>query len=253
MGTWGNGILQDDTVLDVIEEFKKYLKESSDVVIATTKTIEKNKDILDDEDSALLFWIALAKCQWEYGKLDPLVFESLVKVFESEKWVGIWDGVTKKDFEKRKQIISELIEKLKSENCKIKKIPKSIKRKPIFKAGDCLSFKVDDEYFGAALVIQSDESNEEIGANLICALDYWEKEEIEIEKFKNARIQYLNFGSFKNEKHMFWYGCMGFAPFKSRIKIIGNIEVNKYEYEKSQRYAVWGTLMKYIEIEKKKV
>jgi hypothetical protein len=70
--------MQDDTVLDVIEEFKNYLKETQSVEKSTAMPLSNNQEILEDEDEGPLFWLALAKCQWEYGVLEKGVLEQVI-------------------------------------------------------------------------------------------------------------------------------------------------------------------------------
>ncbi len=51
MGSWGIGILQDDTVLDIIDEFKDYLKETQNITDSTIKLIENNIEIIPHRSS----------------------------------------------------------------------------------------------------------------------------------------------------------------------------------------------------------
>lgn len=250
MGSWGTGIMQDDTVLDIIEEFKNYLKDYQNVTVATQKLIENNSEIIEDSDEGPLVWIALAKCQWEYGKLDVEIYNRVVQDFKKEIGMDLWKEESVKEYEKRKKVISEFISKIGQPNPKIKKMPRKVVRKPVFEAGDCLSLKLNDEYFGAALVVRYDDSSEEYGKNLIIALDYWERQEPVLKDFSEIRFLTLNFGNWNGETLDSWLSPLGFREYKSRVIKIGNIDISRYKDLSSRYYYRWDSFLHQIEREK---
>lgn len=249
MGSWGAGILQDDTVLDVIEEFKRFLKVTQSIKESTIKIIESNKELIEDADDGPLFWIALAKCQWDYGTLDNEVLNHVKDDFLHENGLDLWKEEGEKLYLKRKKTISSFIEKLETPNPKVKKLPKLTIRKPLFEVGDCLSLKVNDEYYGAALVVRSDHSNLEYGCNLIAALRYWSKTPPYLNNFRDMDFLSLTLEKWKGELHMAWYFPIGFGEYTNRIANIGNIDVSRLNDINSTSLADWSSLFKRIELQ----
>lgn len=250
MGAWGAGIMQDDTVLDIIDEFKDLLKENQNIKEATATLIINNNYLIEDEDQGPLFWIALAKCQWEYGELESEVYNHVVKDFNQESGLSLWKEGSGKEYLKRKRVISDFILKISKPNVKTKKLPKKVIRKPIFQAGDCLSLKVNDEYYGAALVVRYDDSNEEYGKNLIIALDYWEKREPVIEDFSRTEFLALTIGNWNGRILDAWCSSFGFKGLKNKIVNVGNIDVSRFKELDTTYYFRWDSFLRQIEMQK---
>lgn len=76
MGTWGTGLYENDTALDVKDEFEEYYQRGMAVQEITDRLMQEYADILEDTDEAPLFWLSLADTQYHFGVLLPLVRES---------------------------------------------------------------------------------------------------------------------------------------------------------------------------------
>lgn len=250
MGSWGTGILQDDTVLDIIDEFKEYLKETQNITDSTVKLIENNIEIINDEDEGPLFWIALVKCQWDYGQLDQQYLNIVIENFNKEIGLDIWKEESESDYLKRKKVIFDFIQKISQPNLKIKKIPKLIIRKPLFVDGDCLALQVNEEYFGAALVIHTDDSSKEYGRNLIVVIDYWDIRPPTLEVFNKPKFLHLTYGNWNGALHKSWHSGSGFKNFKNKVIKIGNIDVSNYKDIEDHSYSSWDFLFRLIEKQK---
>ncbi len=243
MGAWGTGILQDDTVLDIIEEFKDYLKQTQDIKKTKSLIIENNQEIIEDEDDGPLLWIALAKCLWDYGSLDEEVYKKVVSDFKSEKGLDRWKEESDNDYIKRKKIISEFIEIISIPNPKVKKLPKLVIRKPVFETGDCLSLKVDEKHYGAAIVAKTDNTNIEYGSNLIIVLDYWDINEPKLGDFLILKPLKLTFAKWDGRVHKAWCCKSGFKEYKNRYNKIGNVDVSRFVEEDSKSYSSWSGIL----------
>ena len=75
MGTWGPNLYQNDTSLDVKDEFEKLYNEGKNVQEITDILTEEYKSLFGDIKEEPLFWLALADTQWEFGVLLPVVKE----------------------------------------------------------------------------------------------------------------------------------------------------------------------------------
>ena len=78
MGCWGYKLYDNDTALDVKEDFVKFLKQGMDCLSATKQLIKSNVGILLDEEECSIFWFALADTQWKYGILLDEVKEEAI-------------------------------------------------------------------------------------------------------------------------------------------------------------------------------
>lgn len=70
MGAWGTGILQDDFTLDVYGDYLTNLDEGKTHAEVRATLEADYADDLDDSEDGLLFWLALAKAQWDCGALQ---------------------------------------------------------------------------------------------------------------------------------------------------------------------------------------
>ena len=75
MGIWGPELYQNDTSLDVKNEFNELYNNGRAAQEITDKLIEEYRDIMGDMEEEPLFWFALADTQWELGVLLPSVKE----------------------------------------------------------------------------------------------------------------------------------------------------------------------------------
>ena len=67
MGTWGFKVYQNDTALDIKDEFEKLFNAGKAIQQITDELIEDYKNIMGDPDEEPLFWLALADTQWNFG------------------------------------------------------------------------------------------------------------------------------------------------------------------------------------------
>ena len=120
MGAWGVKIYQDDVACDVKEEYVEALRKGISNEEITEKLIEEYTSYEDEEEEAI-FWIALSDTQWKYGRLKEEVKENALRVIENGIDLRKWEEDSKL-LEKRKQVLLELKEKLKSPQPPEKKV-----------------------------------------------------------------------------------------------------------------------------------
>ena len=75
MGMWGFELYQNDTALDVKDEFYELFNAGKTAQEITDKLTEDYKSIMGDTDEEPIFWLALADTQWDLGVLLPVVKE----------------------------------------------------------------------------------------------------------------------------------------------------------------------------------
>ena len=73
MGAWGAGLYENDTALDVKDEFEKLFNDGKGVQEITDGLTAEFESIIDSTDEAPQFWLALADTQWTFGVLLPKI------------------------------------------------------------------------------------------------------------------------------------------------------------------------------------
>ena len=86
MGTWGFKLYQNDTALDIKDEFEKLFNAGKAIQQITDELIEDYKNIMGDPDEEPLFWLALADTQWNFGVLLPVVKEKALYWINKDIW-----------------------------------------------------------------------------------------------------------------------------------------------------------------------
>ncbi|MBE6150539.1 MAG: hypothetical protein E7162_01805 [Firmicutes bacterium] len=141
MGTWGVNLYQDDVACDVKDEYLNLLKVGKSNEEATQFLISHNEDFVNDSDDKSVFWFALADTQWNYGRLLPLVKENAIMHIDNEEDLKRWKSDCKM-FNKRKQVLLNLREKLILPQPLEKKVTKLVPKKTIWNVGDFLLYKI---------------------------------------------------------------------------------------------------------------
>ncbi|WP_374090105.1 hypothetical protein [Methylomicrobium lacus] len=241
MSAWGVGILQDDTVSDIVGFVKDRIKTGESVAIATNSAFSHFSELENDEDDAPLLWLALAHVQWTYGILEDRILARVRKDLQLGNGLGRWSDDSKA-LAKRKEVLTKFFNKIAKPKPKPSPLPRLIVRKAPFKAGDCLSILLDDGRYTAALVLRADNTNPEYGMNLVASLDYLEAEPPSLEFFELRKWLIKSHGNWKNEQEISWYQTVRFKEASKRISIVGSIDVRPSDPHDSRFYSGWKIL-----------
>lgn len=157
MGAWGPGLYQDDVALEVKDEYIKLLKLGKNNEEAYNELLANNAWVTDtEEEETPMFWFALADAQWRLGRLKEEVKDIAVSFIDEGRDLERWQE-DKKQYEKRKKVLSSLKEKLNSPQPKEKKIPKPFKCP--WNLYDVYAYKIEsedskkDRYYGRYLIL----------------------------------------------------------------------------------------------------
>ncbi len=146
MGAWGTKLYQDDVACDVKEEYLNRLRVGYTNEEATKEVIEYNSDFINDIDDGPVFWLALADTQWKYGRLLPEVKEEAIKIIEQQTDLLKWKE-NKKQYQRRKEELEKLKEKLNTPQSPEKKVTKIKMNRATWKIGDVLAYQIKAEEF----------------------------------------------------------------------------------------------------------
>lgn len=238
MGAWGYGIRQDDFVCDVIGVFEDLLKAGKSVHEATEAVRSKFSAEMKDADDGPLFWIALADMQWTYGELEPQILNRVKEDLDSGRSLAPWTE-DQRGLARRRAALEKFISKIGQPNRRVKRQPKVVVRAPKFRPGDCLSVRLSNGQYAAALVLAADHSNVEYGKNLLGVLDYLSPEKPTMEVFRQRKWLVLSQHSSKSEIDVAWYHYMGFLAVKNRLEIVGQVEILGLDPTDSTIYRRW--------------
>lgn len=145
MGAWGANLYQDDVALDIKDEYKDNLRRGKTNEEAMQEIIDKYQELLEDEEDRGVFWLALADTQWNLGRLDEQVKEQALEVIELGTDLKRWE-VNEKLYNKRKEILEKIKEKLLSPQPEEKRMPKYRTYKCEWKNGDVFAYQLKSEY-----------------------------------------------------------------------------------------------------------
>jgi hypothetical protein len=237
MGTWGTGISSNDDYADVYSEFFELYNEGKDVAEITALVIARNGEMLSMPEAVNNVWFAIAKAQWDCKQLQPDVYERVKNIIDSESDLQVWTelGATKSEVEKRQKVLKKFLSQLQSDRPKAKARKKKVIRDPIFRKGDCLTFKLKNGNFGGAVVLEA-EYGTELALNLVTATRINEPERPTTESFRNAEVLIKNFANWKESAQVIWICNYKPKEVHSLIEVIGSITVTTDYLSKEQRH-----------------
>ena len=145
MGAWGANLYQDDVALDIKDEYKDNLRRGKTNEEAMQEIIDKYQELLEDEEDRGVFWLALADTQWNLGRLDEQVKKQALEIIELGTDLKRWE-INEKLYNKRKEILEKLKEKLLSPQPEEKRMPKYRTYKCEWENGDVFAYQLKSEY-----------------------------------------------------------------------------------------------------------
>ncbi len=145
MGMWGFELYQNDTSLDVKEEFEELFNTGKTAQDITEKLTEDYKSIMGDIDEEPLFWLALADTQWNLGVLLPAVKEKALYWIDRNRGMLDCQTIDMSAKAKGKRNLDDLQAKLLSPQPPVKKPVKKRTYKCQWKVGDVFAFQLESD------------------------------------------------------------------------------------------------------------
>lgn len=121
MGIWGVELYQNDTSLDVKNQFEEQFYNGKTVQEITKQLIEDFKSIMGNRSEEPLFWFALADTQWDFGVLLPEVKEQALHWIKEDISIRDCQTTSMVTIEQWKRTLADLQVKLLSPQPSIKK------------------------------------------------------------------------------------------------------------------------------------
>ena len=227
MGTWGAGILQNDTTADIWVEYKElYNKGLSNKDIRIK--LEKEYKPQNDKEYYSEIWTGVAYGQWMCGDLEGYTLRK-VNASTQLKWLTLWADDNKL-FQKRIKALSEFIDKIQTPRSNPLKRKKIVVRHSFFKKGDVIGIKIDAKQFVAAIVTNHvDYEND--GQNTIVFTDFFFAEKTTLKDVLDANIFYLDIGGSNNYYRGFYeaiFSARNMSKQISKAFLIGKIKAIEF-------------------------
>jgi len=245
MGTWGTNVTEDDLSSDVIHDFMNAFNEVKHPG-EIRKTLEHAyASSLWNPDEEHVFWLALAKVQWDVEALDEDVFQKVKTIVESDVDLISWRerGASDKNLELRRVALQSFLDKIAVPRKNPKKIKKKILRSSHYEKGDVFAFQLSDGRYSAAVVIDA-EKQTEYGNNVVVMLDIIQDQEPTMGDVVASNVLIATYQSIRKDRSLDdRIEVAHYSIYKPRkdIKpgeVIGRIKVKKVN-EKTRFYSFW--------------
>jgi hypothetical protein len=236
------------------------LKRGESLPDATEAAEDEHAELKDDPDEGPLLWLAIAHAQWKYGTVAPRVLEQVRDDIENGRGLERWEE-DPRGLEKRKAALAKFLAKIESPNPKPSRLPKLVIRKAPFREGDCLSVSLPNGLYTAALVLREDNSNPELGMNLIGSLDYLGRTPPSMRVFKRKKwltrpYRYIDKVRFdekrqayaakesrwRKEREIHWYLPVRLKNEMKRFTVVGNTGKLAFAPRHRKSSASWESL-----------
>ena len=243
MGTWGTGIIDDDAASSVYENYLDLYDAKKNHLEIRTEIESTFIDYKNDEDDQFGFWFGLAKAQWECGSLQKdvhqVVNDLIISGSALENWKNRSDDYS--DLSSRKRKLNQFIRTISKEKSKPRK-PKKYRFIPAcFTPGDCLTFKTNDGRYGAALVLEVDNSDKKEGYTLCGVIDYISHDIPSKDLFINPKWLLLTHHSWNGQPEITWCGANTIEHAPDELKVLYNINSLPSNYDRNS-WGGWASL-----------
>lgn len=146
-----------------------------------------------------------------------------------------------RDIKKRKIVLDKFLSDLQSERPKSKPRKKKVNRQPVFTKGDCLAFKLANDNFGGAVVLESDFETG-YGYNLIATTRINQATKPIKREFESAEVMVVNFAKWEDTASIRWIVPTKFRAISHLFEKVDSIQV-EIDYDiKAYKYGFSGDL-----------
>jgi hypothetical protein len=248
MGAWGTGVLSDDTLWDVVDEYFDFFNRGNPAEEIRKKILKAHEDGLKDTDEGPLIWIAIAKAQWDCAQLEPIVLSKVREIVSGGLGLDPWAEQGEGLLQARKVALGRFLVKLEAPNPRPRRPRKGTKRKPIFHSGDCLAVRLEDGDWGAILVLDCETESDDpykdtYGTNLAVTLHYKNSEMPTLDVFEKREWLRLTHHAWKGDLELCYLSAIQFRNVKDRFVRVGNIPLRDTDPRTSRTYSSWPDML----------
>jgi hypothetical protein len=239
MGTWGKAILSDDEARDVYDAYIRAYNAGGEPSEITRELIATSAEQIEDSDDGPIFWLALAKAQWDVGALDADVASRIEGIVAGGAGLDRWAEAGPRQLAKRKGVLTEFLEQLRrpNPNPRKRKPPKFVKS--VFRPGDCLAMTLADGSYGAAIVLAAGEGFDAYGTNLIGTLKFKSVEKPTQDVFERRQWLQLTHHANRGAPWITWCFRTGFRKFAPLFEVVASTPLQPSDPTTANSYCRW--------------
>lgn len=229
MGTWGPAIKSNDTSSDIYADFFDLYNEGQEPSTISEKLIQDNKSLINTPEDSNNFWFALALALWETKSLDQETYQRVKSIIDTGQDLEVWKELdaNEEEIKKRKITLDKFLDKISSEKPKAKVRKKKKVKEPLFENGTCLTFKLENDNYGGAVVLAADKRTN-YGYNLIVSTRLNQTTRPTKKEFEKTQVLVASFGNWKNEPKVTWYLPNKFnKEYSNLFEVVDKIQVDK--------------------------
>jgi hypothetical protein len=119
MGTWGTGIKDNDTALDVYADYHSLLG-TMELAGVMEKLMKFHRGKIESHEERNNFWLAIALAQWETNTLQSDVLQKVKTIIDTGVDIRLWEELkaSKADIESRKRELANFLILIEKQNSK---------------------------------------------------------------------------------------------------------------------------------------
>lgn len=249
MGTWGTSIDENDTYNDIQRDFLDLYNQGNplDEIYSEFLSDEDFEEIPEESHD---FWFAIADLLWQCKGLNDKVFKVVQDIIESKSDLNYWKETNgnDEDIKERENELNKFLEKISTQKKRAKRRVKKKLFDSLFNKGDVITFKLTNNNYGLALVIDDENGiKTESGKNLIVISDFESIDRPTIKEVKKANVKYfvMDYEPVKPRVAIGDFGKMSWEFFPEKridIETIGNLKVKTLGFSYNSMAFMWNHL-----------
>ena len=185
MGTWGAGIFDSDTGLDIRDDFRDLMGEGVPVDEAVARLIEEYNPE-DCEEESVEFWFALAASQVQTGRLTERVKGRALELIKAGAGLAVFAEECPEELPDRKRAIKWLEKRILGPQKKPTKIKKPFVDEIEWEVGDGLAYQLPSGNW-TGLKVRQIERTQKYQKAIYVILDFYKDTVPSAEDFQNAK------------------------------------------------------------------
>jgi hypothetical protein len=250
MGTFGTDISENDLYKDLQIEFFDLYNAGIDAQTVSEKVIKNHNESLNSDEDSNNFWLAIADFQWNCKSLNNEVLNKVNKIVESKSDLDLWRELdaSENDINDREKRLNEFLAKITKPKKRAKRRIKKKLYNSIFKKGDLVIYKLENDNYGGSLVIQ-EEKNTELGLNQLVLTDINQKNKPTFRTFRKSKIQYRKEELINGQKKfhpwiLFFYGNNYLKEVDEDFgfEVLENVKIKNPQVDFKRGWVNWGVL-----------
>jgi hypothetical protein len=217
MGTWGYGVLDDDSAADVHGEFLALLDKGVPPQEIRDAILDRFAEYFASRSSSSSAWLGLARAEWECGVLRPDTLRMVQALVSDPRSLQGWS--TDKERARRRAVLEKFVTSI--------AVPRTKPRRPVrrrlprvtFEPGTCLAISILDGGWGALIVL--DVAMTEFDAcHFVGGLRGIYKDHPRADVFEARRWLVCTHGNWKGQLHTAWCGTSNLRQDKKHWTIV---------------------------------